>query len=136
MSTMDGEGDLDSEPEVRVAIGSYQGPVRVVNDSAEEILLLWAIQQPTLSKHNSFVRHSSLRLDLEACGRLLTIFQSPSSMVTRFLSIRSNASPSFPYFSFWMSVNVSYFSRKFDSNPRSFTQSRENVQTHLLMRKC
>eukprot|EP00268_Persea_americana_P026530 TRINITY_DN2596_c0_g1_i3.p1 TRINITY_DN2596_c0_g1~~TRINITY_DN2596_c0_g1_i3.p1 ORF type:complete len:122 (-),score=15.14 TRINITY_DN2596_c0_g1_i3:382-747(-) len=79
---MDGEGDLDSEPEARAVIGSYQSPVRVVNDSAEEILLLWSIQQPTLTKHNSFVRHSSLRLDLEACGRRLTIFQSPSSMVS------------------------------------------------------
>ncbi|XP_058090228.1 uncharacterized protein LOC131236799 isoform X2 [Magnolia sinica] len=72
----------ESEAEVRLTFGSYLPPVRFVNDSAEEILLLWAIQQPTLSKQNSFVRHSSLRLDIEACGRRLTISQSPSSMST------------------------------------------------------
>ncbi|XP_068647017.1 uncharacterized protein [Aristolochia californica] len=63
-------------------IGSFFKPVRPVKDAAEEILLLWAIQQPIVHKHNSFVIHSSLRLQLDACGRQLTIFQSPSSMST------------------------------------------------------
>ncbi|KAG9442003.1 hypothetical protein H6P81_017857 [Aristolochia fimbriata] len=63
-------------------IGSFLKPVWRVKDAAEEILLLWAIRQPTLHKHNSFVLHSSLRLQLDACGRHLTILQSPSSMST------------------------------------------------------
>ncbi|KAF8376933.1 hypothetical protein HHK36_030304 [Tetracentron sinense] len=71
----------EAEAEVLVEIGSYGAPVRLVCDSSEEILLLWAIQQPTLSKHNAFVRQSSLRLNVDACGHRLSIFQSPSSMV-------------------------------------------------------
>ncbi|XP_010248731.1 PREDICTED: protein N-lysine methyltransferase METTL21A isoform X2 [Nelumbo nucifera] len=76
-------GDVEAEAaEDLVLIGSYETPIRLVRDSAEEILLLWAIQQPTLCKQNAFVRQSSLLLDIEACGHRLTIFQSPSSMST------------------------------------------------------
>ncbi|XP_042497416.1 protein N-lysine methyltransferase METTL21A-like isoform X2 [Macadamia integrifolia] len=70
------------EVETLVTIGSYGEPVRLVRDSSEEILLLWAIQQPTLSKQNAFVFQSSLKLELEACGHRLIISQSPSSMST------------------------------------------------------
>ncbi|KAF6153412.1 hypothetical protein GIB67_003602 [Kingdonia uniflora] len=67
---------------VLVQLGSYTTPIQLVRDSSEEILLLWSIQQPTHFKQNALVHQSSLRLDLEACGRSLTIFQSPSSMST------------------------------------------------------
>ncbi|KAL5993369.1 hypothetical protein ACLOJK_014293 [Asimina triloba] len=77
-----GKKMADEEAEIQPSVGSFLTPVRLVKESAEEILLLWAIQQPTLSKHNSFVRHSSLLLDIEACGHPLTIHQSPSSMST------------------------------------------------------
>lgn len=50
--------------------------------AAEEIMLLWGIQQPTLSKPNAFVSQSSLELKLDACGHPLSIFQSPSSLVS------------------------------------------------------
>lgn len=81
-------------------IGSYGGKVRIVSSTddddsmeqeeegaaaasaaAEEMMLLWGIQQPTLSKPNAFVSQSSLCLPLDACGRSLSILQSPSSLV-------------------------------------------------------
>eukprot|EP00257_Ricinus_communis_P005428 XP_002519593.2 protein N-lysine methyltransferase METTL21A [Ricinus communis] len=48
--------------------------------AAEEIMLLWGIQQPTLSAPNSFVSQSSLQLRIDACGHSLSILQSPSSL--------------------------------------------------------
>ncbi|KAI3941320.1 hypothetical protein MKW92_037953 [Papaver armeniacum] len=72
----------DEEEEELVEIGSYKVPIRIVRDPAEEILLLWAIQQPTLYKQNALVQQSSLHLDLESCGRRISIIQSPSSMST------------------------------------------------------
>lgn len=48
----------------------------------EEIILLWGIQQPTYSKPNAFVSQSSFQLSLDACGRSLSILQSPSSLGT------------------------------------------------------
>ncbi|KAI8542613.1 hypothetical protein RHMOL_Rhmol08G0151000 [Rhododendron molle] len=81
-------------------IGTYGGKVRIVSSTddddsmeqeeegaaaasaaAEEMMLLWGIQQPTLSKPNAFVSQSSLCLPLDACGRSLSILQSPSSVV-------------------------------------------------------
>lgn len=50
--------------------------------AAEEIMLLWGIQQPTLSKPNAFVSQACLELKLDACGHSLSIFQSPSSLNT------------------------------------------------------
>ncbi|OVA07416.1 Nicotinamide N-methyltransferase-like [Macleaya cordata] len=80
---MEGSSASDGEEEDQlVELGSYKVPIRLVRDPAEEILLLWAIQQPTLSKQNALVRQSSLQLDLEACGHRLSISQSPSSMTT------------------------------------------------------
>ncbi|EEF42804.1 conserved hypothetical protein [Ricinus communis] len=43
-------------------------------------MLLWGIQQPTLSAPNSFVSQSSLQLRIDACGHSLSILQSPSSL--------------------------------------------------------
>ncbi|MED6120228.1 hypothetical protein PIB30_019020 [Stylosanthes scabra] len=67
-------------------LGSYGGEVRLVVDgeesAAEEIMLLWGIQQPTLSKPNSFVSQSSLKLCIDSCGHSLSILQSPSSLGT------------------------------------------------------
>ncbi|XP_026408292.1 protein N-lysine methyltransferase METTL21A-like [Papaver somniferum] len=70
----------DEEEEELIEIGSYKVPIRIVRDPAEEILLLWAIQQPTLYKQNALVQQSSLHLDLESCGHRISIIQSPSSM--------------------------------------------------------
>ncbi|PON57744.1 Lysine methyltransferase [Parasponia andersonii] len=50
--------------------------------AAEETMLLWVIQQPTLSKPNAFVSQSSLNLTIDACGHSLSILQSPSSLIT------------------------------------------------------
>ncbi|XP_026404484.1 protein N-lysine methyltransferase METTL21A-like isoform X2 [Papaver somniferum] len=72
----------DEEEEELIEIGSYKVPIRIVRDPAEEILLLWAIQQPTLYKQNALVQQSSLNLDLESCGHRISIIQSPSSMST------------------------------------------------------
>ncbi|KAL5545262.1 hypothetical protein UlMin_009046 [Ulmus minor] len=75
-----------------VKLGSYGGMVRVLvqvegddeedSAAAEETMLLWGIQQPTLSKPNAFVAQSSLNLPLDACGHSLSILQSPSSLGT------------------------------------------------------
>lgn len=77
---MDGEDRM-------VRLGSYGGMVRPLGDdsedsaAAEETMLLWGIQQPTLSKPNAFVSHSSLQLTIDACGHSLSLLQSPSSLV-------------------------------------------------------
>lgn len=76
------EGADDEGAEATTMLGSYGSIVRAVGDAAEEILLLWAIQQPALRRQNSFVRHSSLTLTLDAGGHQLTVRQSPSSMST------------------------------------------------------
>uniref|UniRef100_A0A1D1YXL5 Methyltransferase-like protein 21B n=1 Tax=Anthurium amnicola TaxID=1678845 RepID=A0A1D1YXL5_9ARAE len=68
------------DPELTAQMGSYAAEVRLVDDAAGEIMLLWAIQQPTLARPNAFARQSSLELRLDACGHQLTICQSPSSM--------------------------------------------------------
>ncbi|XP_011091630.1 protein N-lysine methyltransferase METTL21A [Sesamum indicum] len=73
----------DEEVENVVAgLGSYRGKVGLVSDCEEEIMLLWAIQQPIFSKHNAFVSQSALQLHIDACGRSLSILQSPSSLGT------------------------------------------------------
>lgn len=60
--------------------------------AAAETMLLWGIQQPTLSKPNAYVSQSSLKLPLEACCHTLSIIQSPSSLVRFFSSDTSLAS--------------------------------------------
>lgn len=71
----------DEEENVVAELGLYKGQVRIVSDCEEEIMLLWAIQQPIFSKNNAFVSQSSLQLKIDACGRSLSILQSPSSLV-------------------------------------------------------
>lgn len=72
-------------------LGLYSGEVRLIMDpnlghidddeaAAEEIMMLWGMQQPTFSKPNAFVSQSSLQLPLDACGHSLSILQSPSSL--------------------------------------------------------
>ncbi|KAL3507066.1 hypothetical protein ACH5RR_032448 [Cinchona calisaya] len=74
----------ESKMEEVEGLGLYKGNVRIVGseEAAEEIMLLWGIQQPILSKHNVFVHQSSLQLHIDACGRCLSILQSPSSLGT------------------------------------------------------
>jgi len=74
-----------------VKLGSYGGEVRLMvggeESAAEETMLLWGIQQPTLSKPNAFVSQSSLQLSLDTCGHSLSILQSPSSLVSFSLTL-------------------------------------------------
>ncbi|KAG6538756.1 protein N-lysine methyltransferase METTL21A-like [Zingiber officinale] len=63
-------------------LGAYENAVELVETATEEILLLWALQQPASRRQNLFVRHSSQTLAIDACGQHLTIHQSPSSMST------------------------------------------------------
>ncbi|XP_051133137.1 uncharacterized protein LOC127252845 [Andrographis paniculata] len=63
-------------------LGSYRGKVGLVIDCEEEIMLLWGIHQPIFSKHNAFVAQSALQIHIDACGRSLSILQSPSSLGT------------------------------------------------------
>ncbi|MQL93800.1 hypothetical protein Taro_026439 [Colocasia esculenta] len=84
-----------------VQMGSYGAEVRLVDDPAAEIMLLWAIQQPTLSRPNAFVRHSSLELRLDACGHQLTVLQSPSSMASSRTSIISILGEKVAFFFWW-----------------------------------
>lgn len=77
------EGNSDTEEEDKlVEVGSLGVPIRLVRNSAEEILLLWSLQQPTHFKQNALVSQSSYHLNLEACGQHISISQSPSSMAT------------------------------------------------------
>ena len=79
-----GEEELEESEMLEVeGLGLYKGKVRIVRseEAAEEIMLLWGIQQPILSKHNVFVHQSSPQLHIDACGRSLSILQSPSSLV-------------------------------------------------------
>ncbi|XP_027155730.1 protein N-lysine methyltransferase METTL21A-like [Coffea eugenioides] len=80
-----GEEELEESEMLEVeGLGLYKGKVRIVRseEAAEEIMLLWGIQQPILSKHNVFVHQSSPQLHIDACGRSLSILQSPSSLGT------------------------------------------------------
>lgn len=75
--------DEEEEEETVIGLGSYKGKVRMVRgDPSDEMMLLWGLQQPTFSKPNAFVAQSSLNLSLDACGRCLSISQSPSSLVS------------------------------------------------------
>ncbi|KAI3692730.1 hypothetical protein L6452_32552 [Arctium lappa] len=71
----------EDEEEMVIGMGSYKGKVRMVRgDPSDEMMLLWGLQQPTFSKPNALVSQSSLNLTLDACGRRLSISQSPSSL--------------------------------------------------------
>lgn len=70
-----------AEEEEVMKLGAYCAAVRLVEDAASEILLLWALNDPTARRHNFFVRHADVTLPIDSCGRHLSILQSPSSMV-------------------------------------------------------
>ncbi|RAL48916.1 hypothetical protein DM860_001236 [Cuscuta australis] len=78
------EEDAGEEEQIVDGLGLFKGKVRIVNceEPAEETMLLWGLQQPTLSKPNAFAKQSSLQLRLDSCGRSLSILQSPSSLGT------------------------------------------------------
>ncbi|KAL8153744.1 hypothetical protein V2J09_011504 [Rumex salicifolius] len=76
------EDEEEEELEVKTKLGSFSGVVIKVVIPTEEIMLLWGLQQPTLSKPNAFARQTSLSLHLDACGHSLSILQSPSSLGT------------------------------------------------------
>ncbi|KAJ0966869.1 hypothetical protein J5N97_023786 [Dioscorea zingiberensis] len=71
----------EGEEEV-MELGAYGAAVRLVEDAAAEVLLLWALNDPAARRHNFFVRHAALTLPIDSCGRHLSILQSPSSMST------------------------------------------------------
>nr|GEW49645.1 retrovirus-related Pol polyprotein from transposon TNT 1-94 [Tanacetum cinerariifolium] len=76
------ETNEEEEEETVMGLGSYKGKVRMVKgDPSDEMILLWGLQQPMFSKANAFVAQSSLNLSLDACGRCLSISQSPSSLL-------------------------------------------------------
>ncbi|KZV53483.1 hypothetical protein F511_14849 [Dorcoceras hygrometricum] len=88
---MAGRAPAEDVENVVAGLGSYSGKVRLIDGgggrdydepsaATEEIMLLWGIQQPIFSKHNAFVKQSSLQLRIDACGRSLAIHQSPSSL--------------------------------------------------------
>ncbi|KAD4178242.1 hypothetical protein R6Q59_021804 [Mikania micrantha] len=73
--------DAVEDEETVIGMGSYKGKVRMVRgDPSDEMMLLWGLQQPTFSKPNAFVSQSSLNLSIDACGRCISISQSPSSL--------------------------------------------------------
>ncbi|KAH7529495.1 hypothetical protein FEM48_Zijuj05G0190000 [Ziziphus jujuba var. spinosa] len=97
---MGSEEEEEEESGRIVRLGSYGGKVRLLlqpsleeeeesnsgvdeaEAAAEETMLLWGLQQPTLSKPNALVSQSSLRFSLDSCGHSLSILQSPSSLAT------------------------------------------------------
>ncbi|KAL8196117.1 hypothetical protein R6Q57_025117 [Mikania cordata] len=73
--------DAGEDEEAVIGMGSYKGKVRMVRgDPSDEMLVLWGLQQPMSSKANAFVSQSSLNLSIDACGRCISISQSPSSL--------------------------------------------------------
>ena len=71
----------DEEEDVMAHLGAFPAKVKVVEDAAEETLLLWAFQDPVRAKQNAFVAQGALKLKLDACGQPLHIMQAPSSVV-------------------------------------------------------
>ncbi len=71
----------EADEDVMAYLGAFPAKVKMVEDAAEETLLLWAFQDPVSAKQNAFVSQGSLQLKLDACGQLLHIMQAPSSVV-------------------------------------------------------
>ncbi|TVT99318.1 hypothetical protein EJB05_55318 [Eragrostis curvula] len=65
-----------------VGMGAYGGAVRAVESASGETMLLWGMGQPTAHRNNALVRQAAHSFDLDACGRRLSLLQSPSSMST------------------------------------------------------
>lgn len=70
---------MDEEPESAVVMGAYGGPARPVESAAGETMLLWSLGNPASHRPNAFVRHGAGALAIDACGRRLTLHQSPSN---------------------------------------------------------
>ncbi|KAF3670216.1 putative cinnamate beta-D-glucosyltransferase-like [Capsicum annuum] len=83
------EYEYEEEERIVEELGMYKGKVRLVNseEPTEETMLLWGIQQPTFSKPNAFARQTSLQLRVDACGRSLSILQSPSNLMRHIRAI-------------------------------------------------
>lgn len=63
-------------------MGAYGGSVRPVESASGETMLLWGLGQPASHRNNALVRQSAHSFDIDACGRRLSLLQSPSSMTT------------------------------------------------------
>ncbi|KAL2631296.1 hypothetical protein R1flu_015982 [Riccia fluitans] len=74
------EADEEDEGPVVGNVGLWPKSVELVREASEEIMLLWALQQPTLSRLNRFARQEELEFNIDACGHELCISQIPSSM--------------------------------------------------------
>ena len=68
--------------EIIEGMGGFSGKLITVSEAVEDIMLVWGLQQPCFSTQNAFVLQSSLLLPLDACGRSLSIIQSPCSLVS------------------------------------------------------
>lgn len=75
----------DAEEDAMACLGAFPTKVKVVEDAAEETLLLWAFRNPVSIKQHVYVSQGSLELQLDACGQVLHIMQAPSSVVILFL---------------------------------------------------
>jgi hypothetical protein len=63
-------------------MGAYGCAVRPVESAAGETMLLWGLGQPEAHRNNALVRQAAHAFELDACGRRLSLLQSPSSMST------------------------------------------------------
>lgn len=63
-------------------MGAYGGALRPVESAAGETMLLWGLGQPESHRNNALVRQAAHAFELDACGRRLSLLQSPSSMAT------------------------------------------------------
>ncbi|CAL4894787.1 unnamed protein product [Urochloa decumbens] len=63
-------------------MGAYGGEVRPVESASGETMLLWGLGQPTAHRNNAMVRQAAHSFEIDACGRRLSLLQSPSSMST------------------------------------------------------
>ena len=122
------EEEGEREDAAMTKLGSYGGEVRLLlpgdESAAEEIMLLWGIQQPTLSKPNAFVSQSSLQLCIDSCGHSLSILQSPSSLV---LSLSLSLALFVFFLSLWGTALKGLFSEIFDYDVDVGT----SLMTHL-----
>lgn len=73
---------MADENEIMEGMGGFSGKVITVSEAVEDIMLVWGLQQPCFSTQNAFVLQASLLLPLDACGRSLSIIQSPCSLVS------------------------------------------------------
>uniref|UniRef100_A0ACD6A434 Uncharacterized protein n=1 Tax=Avena sativa TaxID=4498 RepID=A0ACD6A434_AVESA len=71
--------DEELEPEPAVVMGAYGGPARPVESGAGETMLLWSLGDPASHRPNAFVCHGAGTLSIDACGRRITLHQSPSN---------------------------------------------------------